>query len=64
MRSVSRGRQSTKIYQIYENSYPACQERIAAEEQTLPVVAFDRLRRAHLRLVLSANVAPDGRLLG
>ena len=55
-RSVSRGRQSAKIYQIYQiykNSYPARPERIAAEEQTLPVVAFDRLLRAHLRLVLT-----------
>jgi len=50
MRSVPRGRQSTKIYQIYKNSYPARPERIAAEEQTLPIVAFDRLLRAHLRL--------------
>ena len=55
MRSVSRGRQSTKIYQIYKNSYPVCPERIAAEEQTLPVVAFDRLLRAHLRLDLRAG---------
>ncbi len=46
LRSVSRGRQSARIYQIYKNSYPACPERIAAEEQTLPVVAFDRLLRA------------------